>query len=145
MDERGIVVEGGRGTALVRIERTQSCESCSTCLFPRDREMTTEAIDGVGASPGDVVRISTEAVAPLTASLILFGLPLALLFAGYAAGSVVARAAGLPSLAQGLGIAGAALFLALSFLLVSLVNRTLTRGRQGRHVIVEIIGRQQAR
>ncbi len=145
MDERGIVVERGRGTARVRIERTPSCEGCITCLFPRDREMTTDAIDRLGVSPGDIVRVSTQDVTPLTASLVLFGLPLGLLFAGYAVGSVVARAAGAPFLAQGFGIGGAALFLAGSFLLISIVNGKLTGGRHGRSVIVEVLGRQQAR
>jgi positive regulator of sigma E activity len=107
--------------------------------------MMTEAVDRLGVSPGDVVRIATRAASPLTASLILFGLPLLLLFGGYAAGSVAARAAGVPSLAQGLGIGGAALLLAASFLLVALVNGRMPGGRLGRSVIVEVLGRQESR
>jgi positive regulator of sigma E activity len=143
MDEKGIVVERGRGTARVRIRPSPSCEGCGICRFSPD--MMTEAIDMLGVSPGDVVRIVTRAVAPLTASLVLFGLPLLLLFGGYAAGSALARAAGASSLAQGAGIGGAALFLCLSFLLMSVVNGRMPGGRLGRSVIVEVIGRQDPR
>ncbi len=104
--------------------------------------MTAEVVDRLGASPGDRVLISTQAAAPLTASLLLFGLPLLLLFTGYAAGSVAARAAGLPALAQGFGIGGGVLFFAGSFLLVGLVSARMPGGRLGRPVIVEVLGRQ---
>jgi positive regulator of sigma E activity len=137
MEETGIVIEGGRGVARVRIERSPSCAGCRLCVSAGDGpHMIARAVDPHGTAPGDRVRISTRTAAPLAAALVLFGIPLLLLFAGYAAGAAAARAAGLPP--QGLGVAGAALCFAASFLLIAVVNRRLP-GR-GRSVIVEVLG-----
>jgi sigma-E factor negative regulatory protein RseC len=146
MDEQAVVLEKGRGTARVRVQRSDACTTCGHCLFPDAGEgMTTEVVDRLGVSPGDLVKISTEGASPLMASLILFGVPIALLFGGYAAGAAVARAAGLAAAAQGIGVAAAVLFLAGSFLLISFVSKRLPGGRHGRSVIVEVLGRQEAR
>ena len=94
MQEKGIVIEtAGARWAQVRIDRTEACEGCHGCLYQADGHfMVADVVDRVGAEPGDHVRMETMGPSPVSASLLVFGVPLALLFAGYVAGG--ARAGG---------------------------------------------------
>ncbi len=144
MEERGIVVEKEDGKARVRIERSEACEGCHGCLMAETgKYMIAEVVDAIGVSPGDVVRIETRSASPLGASLLLFGLPLVLLFVGYAAGAALAPILNLASSAQGIGMGAAAVFFVGAFGLVWLVNKKLTGGGQERSTIVEVLGQSQ--
>ncbi len=137
MEERGVVVESARGTARVRIQRSSRCGQCPGCIVADDGvSMIARAIDRIGVSPGDVVRIETTAPSPLSAALLLFLLPLASLFAGYGAGAAVAAALGLSKNASIVGAAGAVLFFLASFGVLSLVRGKRVSGAAG-SVIVE--------
>jgi sigma-E factor negative regulatory protein RseC len=144
MEERGIVIAKEPGAARIRIERTEGCEGCHGCLMSdTGKYMTADVIDRIGVSIGDEVLIRTEGAAPLKASLLLFGLPLVLLFAGYAAGSALAGVLGRLSSAQGFGIGGAAVFFFGSFGLTALINKATSGGKAERSAIVEILGHQE--
>ena len=142
MQENGIVIESTGGRAQVRIERTESCEGCHGCLYQDSGHfMVADVVDRVGTSPGDRVRLETEAASPVKASLLLFGVPLVALFAGYAVGAALAPVLGAPQASQGIGIAGAAIFFAASFGVLSLVSRRRSAGSSGQSAIVEILPR----
>ena len=145
MQEQGIVIESAGGRAQVRIERTESCEGCHGCLYQDSGHfMVADVVDRVGTSPGDLVRLETEAASPVKASLLIFGVPLVLLFAGYAAGAALAPVLGAPQASQGIGIAGAAIFFAASFVVLSLVSRRRSAGSTGQSAIVEVLPRTAA-
>ncbi len=142
MQEKGVVIESTGGKAKVRIERTESCEGCHGCLYKEDGHfMVADVVDRVGTAPGDLVRIETSTPSPVSASLLVFGVPLVLLFAGYGAGAALAPAVGAPQASQGIGIAGAALFFAASFGVLSLVSRRRAKLSAGESVIVEVLDR----
>lgn len=142
MQEKGIVIQSVGGKAQVRIERTESCEGCHGCLYQADGHfMVADVVDRVGASPGDRVRIETDGPTPVSASLLVFGVPLVMLFAGYAAGAALAPVVGAPQASQGIGIAGAALLFAASFGVLWLVSRRRSAGSAARSVIVEVLER----
>jgi sigma-E factor negative regulatory protein RseC len=144
MEERGIVVAREGGTAKVRIERSESCEGCHGCLMSdTEKYMIADVIDKLGSSPGDMVRISTEGASSLKATLLLFGLPLIMIFAGYAAGSALAGIVHSASSAQNFGIGGASVFFLGSFGLIALINKAMSGGKAERSAIVEILGRQE--
>lgn len=146
MQEKGIVIQSAGGRAEVRIEqRSASCEGCHGCLA-EDRGCFTvaEVVDPVGTAPGDRVRIETEGPSPVAASLLVFGVPLALLFAGYAAGAALAPALGVPQASQGIGIAGAAILFAASFGVLALASRRRAARSAVRSVIVEVLDRTTA-
>jgi sigma-E factor negative regulatory protein RseC len=149
MEERGIVIAGEKGRARVRIERSEACEGCHGCLMSdTGKYMIAEAEDRIGVSVGDVVRIETESATALKASLLLFGFPLLMIFAGYAAGSGLASLMANVS-GQGLGIAGAGVFFAGSFGVLALMRGRSSAGGEGksaedRSVIVEILGHKEA-
>jgi sigma-E factor negative regulatory protein RseC len=145
MQEKGIVIESAGGRAQVRIERTESCEGCHGCLYQADGHfMVADAVDRVGTSPGDRVRMETEGPSPVSASLLVFGVPLVMLFAGYAAGAALAPVLGAPQASQGIGIAGAALLFAASFGVLWLVSRRRRAGSSVQSVIVEVLDRNAA-
>jgi sigma-E factor negative regulatory protein RseC len=145
VQEKGIVIQSTGGRAQVRIDRTESCEGCHGCLYQADGHfMVADAVDRVGAEQGDRVRIETEGPSPVSASLLVFGVPLALLFAGYAAGAALAPAVGAPQASQGIGIAGAAVMFAASFGVLWLVSRRRAARSAGRSVIVEVLNRKAA-
>jgi len=98
----------------------------------------------VGTAPGDRVRIETEAASPMSASLLVFGVPLVLLFAGYAAGAALAPVLGAPQASQGIGIAGAAILFIASFGVLSLVSRRRAAGSTAQSAIVEVLPRTAA-
>jgi positive regulator of sigma E activity len=140
MEERGVVIESSRGTARVRIERSERCEGCPGCMLSDGGDsMIAEAVDRFGVSPGDIVRIETRGATPLRAALLLFLLPLAFLFAGYGAGSGLASAFGLHGQGANAGAGGAVLFFLGSFALLALLTRR--KGSAGGPVIVERLGR----
>jgi sigma-E factor negative regulatory protein RseC len=144
MDEKGIVIAKEPGTAKVRIERTESCEGCHGCLMSDTGTfMIADVVDRIGASIGDSVRIRTEGTTSLRAILLLFGLPLVMIFAGYAAGGALAAALRSASAGQAFGIGGAAVFFIASFGLIALFNKALSGGKAEHSAIVEILGRQQ--
>jgi sigma-E factor negative regulatory protein RseC len=145
MQEQGIVIESIGGRAQVRIERTESCEGCHGCLYQDSGHfMVADVVDKVGTAPGDRVRIETEAASPMTASLLVFGVPLVLLFAGYAAGAALAPVLGAPQATQGIGIAGAAILFVASFGVLSLVSRRRAAGSAAQSAIVEVLPRTAA-
>ncbi len=140
MEERGIVVQSGQGRARVRIQRSQNCEGCHGCLYQDAGEYVEADVDDpLGVSPGDRVCIETQGINPAKASLLLFGVPLVALFAGYAAGAALAPAIGLGGASQGVGIGGAAVFFAASFAILLPISKRQTAGRSVRSEIVEVL------
>ncbi len=143
MEERGIVIQSGQGRARVRIQRSQNCEGCHGCLYQDAGDFVeAEVTDRLGVGPGDHVCIETEGVNPVKASLLLFGVPLVLLFAGYAVGALLAPLVGLAGAREGLGIGGAALFFAASFAILLPISRRQSGTMVTRSEIVEVLERQ---
>lgn len=140
MEERGIVIESGQGKARVRIQKSQNCEGCHGCLYQDAGEyVEAEVFDKIGAAPGDQVCIQTSGINPAKASLLLFGVPMLLLFIGYAAGAALARLVGASGSSQGFGIAGAAVFFVASFAVLLPISRRQTEGKNLRSEIVEVL------
>ena len=144
MEERGVVIDSVNGKAHVRIPRTEECEGCRGCLYSESgRYMVAEAIDRVGVSAGDRVRIQTEGVSALRDTVLLLLLPVVLLAAGFLAGSALAPALGVASAAQAAGfVLGAVCFFG-TFGVLLLVSRGRSDSRSERSVIVEILAPEQ--
>jgi positive regulator of sigma E activity len=137
-EERGVVIGAGGGRAHVRIARSMECNDCHGCrLFQKDELVIIEALDRLGVSAGDSVRVGTEGASALKAALLLFVFPLVLFLAGYAAGAALAPALGIPTASERLGVAVGAVCFCGAFLML----RLFTRGRAGapaeRSVILE--------
>jgi len=137
MEERGTVIERSDGVAVVRIERAEACQGCTFCTPAEGGgAMLARAVDRVGVSVGDRVRLQTKSPSPLAAALLLFLLPFSFLFAGYGAGALAAFLLKIAAATQPVGAATALLFFVLSFGVLSRVSGN-GRGKGPASVVVE--------
>lgn len=94
MEEYGIVVEKKGQTAVIRAQRSTSCDNCSSkksCHSGAgaDNEILIEAEDSVGAKVGDRVVFSVSAGSVLKAGVLLYLLPIASFIGGLVLGQTV--------------------------------------------------------
>lgn len=89
----GTVTELRGDMALVRFKRTKACGDCHACVSFGTDEAGTEIRNTLGAKVGDRVAIELHSGSVFTASLILYGIPLAALLAGVLIGSRISDAA----------------------------------------------------
>ncbi len=113
MTQNGVVTKLLEGNlAEVAVERGTACgghcDSCETCVYANRLLVSAENL--VFASPGDRVVLTSETKSIMGAALLIYMLPVALFFTGYAVAAACALTEGLRVLASlaGLGL-GAAL------------------------------------
>lgn len=87
--QEGIVLEVmGGNLAKVKASRHNDCENCGAC--PGNSAMVLEALNDVGAKPGQRVAFEVREVNMLKAAFIVYILPLIAVFIGAVAGGSVA-------------------------------------------------------
>lgn len=144
MEEIGRVTEYGREDTLVRIEieAKAACHHCSSrnlCTpFGDDRRMITEAINEMGARPGDMVRIEMEPKSTLGAAFLLYVFPVLALVLGYFLGVSFSGK-------EVHGIIAAIIALVFSFVILKALNPYFSKGRRFKPVIIEIMQRGEGR
>lgn len=82
MIETGIIIKTNGKTATVRIDKAQACSHCKSKCIESNGSMVTEALNPIGANVGDMVRLEVNPKTALSASLMVFGLPLSAFFVG---------------------------------------------------------------
>lgn len=84
IEDSGIVKEVRNNSVVVEIERGGGCKSCSMhgfCMKNVTSEIQIQT--DLPLEPGDKVQLDISAVGRVWASLLIFGLPLAMLFMGF--------------------------------------------------------------
>lgn len=102
------------GTAQVILVRESACSGdchkCSGC-GTRQQTMLFEAVNAIGAKPGELVTVQTQSGPVLAAAAVLCMMPVALFFLGYLAGALLwSKGALTGGLAFVLGIGLAAIY-----------------------------------
>ena len=90
--EEGIVKEAKNGIAIVSIQDSDRCEDCTAkiyCKTGNTDERSLSVRDPYGVQPGDKVRVVINGSRILSASFMLYGIPLILLLAGIFIGSEI--------------------------------------------------------
>ena len=87
------VTEINGDTAVVRFKRSKACGDCHACVSFGTDEAGTELKNTLGAKVGDRVAVELHSGSVFTASLILYGIPLAALLAGVLIGSRISDTA----------------------------------------------------
>lgn len=88
--EVGTVVAVRGELAEVRLPRGRRCEGCGSCCVAADGEaMVAEALNPVGAKPGDRVEVELPVSVSLRAAYILYGVPLLFFLGGLALGAAL--------------------------------------------------------
>ncbi len=139
--EEGFVLELRGDLAHIRVGRHEECVSCGACGGAQ--QVTIDAVNGLGAQPGQRVRFELRETNVLAGAFMVFILPL--LAAGL--GGLLGWQAGLSYGLEGLGqenfrnpaVLGAVIFFLLSLFAVKLYDRRAGRNRQLKPVIVEIL------
>ncbi len=110
--------------------------SCTTDLEGSGREMKVQAINTVGAKPGDRVVLSMNTSSLLKASFFLYVFPILCMISGAVAGQKLAHGSGFSESALS-AIAGFAAFF-LSFVIVKIVGNRLAKKDEYRPKITRI-------
>lgn len=77
MEDIGEIIEATDNRIKIQIERNSSCKRCGLCIVSEDqKKMFIELDNKIGASTGDRVRLSVPEGVVVTASLIVYMLPL---------------------------------------------------------------------
>lgn len=92
--QEGIVIAVDGTLAKVKTSRHNSCDSCGAC--PGNSAMVLDAVNMVGAQPGQRVEIEVKEASMLKAAFTVFVLPLAASFAGVWGGAFGAEQWGWP-------------------------------------------------
>ena len=88
--QEGIVLEViGGNLAKIKASRHNDCENCGAC--PGNSAMVLEALNDIGAKPGQRVAFEVREVNMLKAAFIVYILPLIAIFMGAMAGGKVAE------------------------------------------------------
>ncbi len=139
--EEGIVLELRGELAHIRVGRHEECVSCGACGGARN--VTVDAVNGLGAQPGQHVKFEMQETNVLTGAFMVFILPLLAAALGGFLGWQLGISQGMDVLEQeslrNPMVAGAGLFFLLSLIIVKLYDRRAGRRRQSRPVIVEIL------
>ncbi|SFT66958.1 positive regulator of sigma(E), RseC/MucC [Selenomonas sp. GACV-9] len=133
--EQGLVVEVYDGLAKIKVGRHAECTSCGAC--PSSRQVMVEAVNSLGAQPGQRVRFALQEQDVLVGAFVVFVLPLLGAGLGAVAGWWLAPSLSLPEAQGSVGGAVIALVLALAF--VRSFDRRVARRQEMKPVIVEIL------
>lgn len=133
--EQGIVLAAGGGMAKIRVGRHAECVSCGACAS--SRHVTVEAVNTLGARPGQRVAFVMQEKHVLTGAFVIFILPLLAAGAGALAGWEMAfplaadRSCG--------AAAGGLCFFLLSLAFVKHFDCRAARRQEAKPVITEIL------
>ena len=146
LEEEGIVVRVEEGYAFIHTQRGSSCDGCSaksSCHSMADAGsyiMEMRAINDMGATVGDRVKVAIDSIVFLKSSFLIYVLPLIVMITGGVIGDSYARS-NMPGADADL-VAGAVgiTCLVISFLLIRLWSKSLEKKREYQPQIIRIIG-----
>lgn len=142
IEEEGVVMEIQGDLAKVAVTAKSACEKCASAeiCHPQGEESYMEASNPLGAKKGQRVRVVLAPQMYLKASIILYGIPMAVFVAAAIAAKNLAITAGAePDSDLWAFIAGVAGLL-VSFFFIRGYNKKVERTREYKPVITEILG-----
>ena len=142
IEEEGIVVEVNGDLAKVAVLSKSACEKCASSgvFHPQGEDSFMEATNPLNARKGQKVKVVLAPQLYLKASIILYGIPMAV----FVAGAIIAKNAAVRYGAEANSdlwafLAGSAC-LVVSFFFIRRYNKKVERTREYKPVIVEILG-----
>jgi len=135
--EEGIILETYGRIATIQIKSAGACSRCKAGCMERDGFMVAEAENPIGAKVGDTVSLGLDSKKALTASFVVFGLPLLALFIGVIATNFVTDRIGYQN--QALSIIVGLIAFSLMFIPVKAYDKHLKKSGACSITIVEIM------
>lgn len=140
IEEEGIVAEVEGDSAKVAILKKSACESCaaSGVCHPGDQELM-EAANPLGAKKGQKVKVVIAPQVYLKASIILYGIPMAVFIAAAIIGKNLAVQFGTEANSDLWAFIAGMACLLISFVFIRAYNKKVEKSQQYKPVIVEIL------
>jgi sigma-E factor negative regulatory protein RseC len=139
--EKGEVVELMDGLAVVVVSRSSACEGCGArgvChTFGGDKDAKVSVENTIEAKTGDMVEIGIDEASLVTASFIVYIVPVIALLMGAGVGQFVS---GYINISEGGGAAFGGLFAMIaSLLLIRFLNPVFEKYRSMRPKIIKVV------
>lgn len=140
IEEEGIVADVVGDIARVSIMSKSACEKCSASgiCHPGEEEYM-EASNPLGAKKGQKVKVVLAPQVYLKASIILYGIPMAVFVAAAIAGKNLGLRYGAESASDLWAFIAAVVSMAVSFLFIRMYNKKVEKTQEYKPVIVEIL------
>jgi len=140
IEEEGVVAEVDGDIAKVAILSKSACESCaaSGVCHPGDQEYM-EAANPLGAQKGQKVKVVLAPQVYLKASIILYGIPMAVFIAAAIAGKNLGLRYGTEANSDLWAFLLGMSCMVISFLFIWLYNKKVEKTQKYKPVIVEIL------
>jgi len=140
MREQGVVARViSPGIVEISLEPSEACGRCGACHRGGAGAASLEAVDALGVKKGDIVEIEISTRGVVSASFVVYLLPLVFLIAGYGIGSMTAAFTPLPFSGEAAGIAGAVLLFAVSFIVIRWYDRGVSRRGTLRAAVTKVL------
>ena len=142
IEEEGIVMEVRDGSAKVSILAKNACEKCASAgvCHPEGEGSFMEASNPLGAKQGQKVKVIVAPQLFLKASIILYGIPMAVFVAAAIMGKNVGSAYAGEAQSDLWAFLSGMFFMLVSFLFIKRYNRKVEKTQEYKPVIVEILG-----
>ena len=142
IEEEGIVMDAHDGMAKVSILAKSACEKCASSgvCHPEGEDSFMEANNPLGAKKGQKVKVVLAPQVFLKASIILYGIPMAVFVAAAIIGKNVGTAYGSASQSDLWAFLFGMTAMLVSFFFIKRYNRKVEKTQEYKPVIVEIIG-----
>jgi sigma-E factor negative regulatory protein RseC len=142
IEEEGIVVETHGGMAKVSILAKSACEKCASAgvCHPEGEDSYMEASNPLGAKQGQKVKVVLAPQVYLKASIILYGIPMAIFVTAAIMGKNLAQHYGRESSSDLWAFIAGMTFMLVSFFFIRRYNKKVEKTEEYKPVIVEIIG-----
>ena len=142
IEEEGIVVEVHGDIARVAVLAKSACEKCaaSGVCHPGGDDSFLEATNPLNAKKGQKVKVVLAPQLYLKASIILYGIPMAVFVAAAIIAKTVAVRFGAEAGSDLWAFLAGAVSLVVSFFFIRRYNKKVERTREYQPVIVEILG-----
>jgi positive regulator of sigma E activity len=140
IEEEGIVAEVDGDLAKVTILAKSACEKCSASgvCHPGDQEYL-EAANPLGAVKGQKVKIVVAPQVYLKASIILYGIPMAVFVGGAILAKNLGEKYGSAANSDLWAFLGGTACLLVSFIFIRAYNKKVEKTRKYKPIIVEIL------
>jgi sigma-E factor negative regulatory protein RseC len=141
IEEEGIVSEIEGNIAKVAILKKSACEQCSASgvCHPGEQDLM-EAVNPLGAKKGQRVRVVVAPQMYLKASIILYGIPMAVFIAGAILAKKLAIQYGSEANSDLWAFIAGTVCLVISFLFIRAYSKKVEKTQEYKPVIVEILG-----
>lgn len=135
MEEEGLIVEVQGKMAKVQIQRSSACGHCHACELGTNGMMIAEVQNPVNARVGEKVKIEIAPSSLLQAAFMVYIVPIIGLVVGYLIGSTITHS-------ESIGICSGVAMLLLSFFILYWYDKKISKHRNLRPKIVQVVSGQ---